>query len=310
MHAVAEKSRPLIEIDLISKFAVFVTGKTPLQAPLLPPPHRFAGRVRTIECQKLYAEPAAVVGTVIFRRIRVLGDEHVLARIVEFFEQDPRVIKKKTSASTYVARRTAGSCSNTAWHVNGVMVQQYSARVRPGFTANKRGVSMARSGITRRFGRARRARCRSTSSSTVSTHKRNGRACARASDKATNQSAETTRRTASRSARTPPRLPASSKWRAPPGSRREASRRGLSCHPFVDRPDHSIHVRVAQLREHGQAQDLIAQFFRSCQCPRRSNRGRGRPADDGREADNERRSDAASSRKRRNLSRPAVRITY
>src|ERR1700722_49548 len=39
VYAVAKKRGPLVEIDLIAEFSIFVTGEAPLEAALLPPTH-------------------------------------------------------------------------------------------------------------------------------------------------------------------------------------------------------------------------------------------------------------------------------
>src|SRR5580704_6472938 len=95
VHPVAEERGPLVEVDLIAKLSVFIAGEAPIEAALLPPTHDLSGAIRTVERQKLNAKAAAVVRTIVLGCVRVLGNEHLLPRLVQLAEQDSRVSQKK-----------------------------------------------------------------------------------------------------------------------------------------------------------------------------------------------------------------------
>src|SRR5262245_17511000 len=90
MYFRPEQRGPLVQIFLITELAVLDPRIAPLDAAVLPPAHDFLRFRRPSKGHELNAEATAPAALVVARTVGVLGDEHVLSRLLELPENERR----------------------------------------------------------------------------------------------------------------------------------------------------------------------------------------------------------------------------
>ena len=172
-----EKRWPLVQILLVSELSVFRHSKAPLQAAILPPLKHAPPLRGPVKSDELDAESSAGFRKIVFGRVGVFRDQNVSPGCIEFIKDNAGTAKKE-EVGVHVGYAT------DAWlpienrrHDTGVIVQQYSVRLRSLLTRNKSADSASFSGIAVTYGMSRRTRYSSACWSMHRIQRWNGLAC-------------------------------------------------------------------------------------------------------------------------------------